>query len=149
MTELDIQLYTEPGLENSYQYSHGLRKHDGNCQRIAHGHRSFLEIFVDGERSETWENHWFSTWSDIYLGTNRHLLNKLGEDYCEFQYFAPQGNFYLKLPQENCYLIESESTVENIAQHLAETIAKQEPGKHIEVRAYEGIGKGAIAQIAN
>jgi 6-pyruvoyl-tetrahydropterin synthase len=148
---LDIKLYTEPGLESSYQYSHGLKKHDGNCQRIAHGHRSFLEIFVDQQRSEKWENYWFSKWHDIYLGTNRHLSNQSaiqsGEGYCEFQYQAPQGNFYLKLPQENCYLIESESTVENIAKHLAETIAKKESGKHIEVRAYEGIGKGAIAEV--
>ena len=143
---LDIRLYTEPGLERSYQYSHGLRKHDGNCQRIAHGHRSFLEIFVDEKRSEKWESFWFSKWRDIYLGTQQHLSNQCDEGYCEFQYQAPQGNFYLRLPEESCYLIESESTVENIAKHLAETIAESEPGKHIEVRAYEGIGKGAIAQ---
>ena len=149
VSELSINLYTEPGLQESYQYSHGLRKHDGNCQRIAHGHRSQLEIEVNGMQSEHWQEYWFERWRDIYIGTRRHLVDEQYSDdnYHYFQYQAPQGNFFLQLPQERCYLIDDESTVENIAQHLAEQIAIKEPGKEVIVRAYEGIGKGAVAEI--
>lgn len=153
VSDLDIKLYTEPGLAESYQYSHGLRKHQGNCQRIAHGHRSGLQITIDGQTSEKWQQYWLQMWQDIYLGTSRHLSEKgysatsdTDNKYFHFNYQAPQGNFYLKLPKESCYLIDDESTVENIAQHLAEQTAKKVPGKLIEVCAYEGIGKGAVAE---
>jgi len=148
VTEIDIHLYTEPGLEGSYQYSHGLRKHDGNCQRIAHGHRSGLQIYVDDKRSKQWEDYWLKTWKDIYIGTSRHLDKSATDDsiYHIFKYQAPQGDFSLKLPKNMCYLIDDESTVENIAEHLAREIAKQEKGKKVVIRAFEGIDKGAIAQ---
>jgi hypothetical protein len=42
-------------------------------------------------------------------------------------------------------MIDTESTVELIAHHLAQTLAKSLPGRQIEVRAFEGIGKGSIA----
>lgn len=146
VTELNIRLYGEPHLREYYQYSHGLSQHQGNCQRIAHGHRSGLNIFIDGEESEQWRDYWIDRWTDIYLGCANHLVN-LDSDYCEFNYQAPQGDFYLKLPKTMCYLIDSASTVENIAEHLAEEIAKKEKGKHVLVRAFEGIGKGAIAEV--
>jgi len=154
VASLEISLYSEPGLEQSYQYSHGLRKHLGNCQRIAHGHRSGLQIYVDQKVSSNWQKHWFEKWQDIYIGTRKHLLEdgSCEEDACEegyyqFEYQVQQGKFFLKLPKDHCYIIDVESTVENIAQHLAEEIAVQESGKEVQVIAYEGIDKGAIATL--
>ncbi len=150
VSRLNIRLYTEPQLKKNYQYSHGLRKHQGNCQRIAHGHRSKLKISLNGQRSKEWEQYWLKKWRDIYLGTRRHLIDIKGPQtsYYQFGYTTSQGTFRLKLPKNKCYLIENETTVENIAQHLAEQIAEKETGKTVKVKAYEGIGKGAIAKIS-
>ena len=49
------------------------------------------------------------------------------------------------MPRSENYVIESDSTVECIAQYLASTIGQEFAGKSVEVRAYEGVGKGAIA----
>ncbi|MDP2504156.1 6-carboxytetrahydropterin synthase [Oceanobacter sp. 3_MG-2023] len=137
-----------------YHYSHGLKKHNGNCQRIAHGHRSRIEIFCNGERSDELEQQWAQRWRDIYIGTSADLVanQEEGEGTGQhkgryhFAYDAPQGHFELTLPQSQCYLINTDTTVELIAEHLASTIATGLPGQHILVRAYEGINKGAIAQ---
>ena len=141
---IDVQLYPQPDLDNYYRYSHGLQKHDGNCQRIAHGHRSDLKILVDEKPSEKWKTYWTERWCDIYIGTSKHVLDETDKTMV-FEYMAPQGKFLLHMPKDRCYLIDTESTVENIAQHLADETAKQVPGKTVKVIAYEGIAKGAIA----
>ena len=127
-----------------YHYSHGLKKHDGNCQRIAHGHRSRIQIFLDGERSAHWEAQWARRWRDIYLGTREDLTAATGADLA-FAYRARQGEFTLSIPADRCELVDCDTTVEQLAQYIADQIAAAEPHRKICVRAYEGIGKGAIA----
>jgi 6-pyruvoyl-tetrahydropterin synthase len=131
-----------------YHYSHGLKKHNGNCQRIAHGHRSRIEIFRNGERSDELEQHWAQRWQDIYIGTAADLCSTddSSDEHYHFAYDAPQGHFELTLPRSQCYLIDTDTTVELIAEHLASTVAASLPGQSILVRAYEGINKGALAQ---
>lgn len=127
-----------------YHYSHGLQQHDGNCQRIAHGHRSKLEIYIDDQRSEALESEWAECFRDIYIGTRSHLLS--ADETHHYAYEAPQGAFELKLPASVCYLIDTETTVELIARHLADQIKQQYPANAVMVKAFEGVGKGAIAE---
>lgn len=127
-----------------YHYSHGLQQHDGNCQRIAHGHRSRIEIYRNEHRDAALEGEWAERLRDIYIGTRAHL-RAVTEDEHHYAYRAPQGAFELILPARCCYLIDTDSTVEQIAVHLAREIKAAHPHDRIIVRAFEGIGKGAIA----
>lgn len=133
---------------HSYHYTHGLKKHLGNCQRIAHGHRSTIEIYRDDKRDTSLEAAWCKKWQDIYIGTRSDFIDtvqKDGVDYDHFAYDAEQGHFEITLPAADCYMIDTDSTVELIASHIANTLKQQHPNHHFKVKAFEGIGKGAIA----
>ncbi|GGP66975.1 6-carboxytetrahydropterin synthase [Shewanella saliphila] len=139
-----------------YHYSHGLRKHDGNCQRIAHGHRSPVTVFENGIAEPKWDQYWADRWQDVYLGTEEDLvpvatlaLSKQtsisDETHFGFHYMAPQGDFQLAMPKQCCDLIPHDTTVELLAEYMATTLANKVPESHFKVIAFEGIGKGAIA----
>jgi len=129
-----------------YHYTHGLKKHAGYCQRIAHGHRSRLEVRVGGARDAALESAWAQRWRDIYLGTREDLVAR-ANGRLRFAYSANEGAFELELPEARCDLLDDDSTVERIAEHLAAHSAAQHPGQAVEVRAYEGVMKGAIAAV--
>lgn len=141
-----------------YHYTHGLKKHDGNCQRIAHGHRSKIQVFLDNIRQPVLEKQWSDRWADIYLGSrdDQAELTALmrsaqakqaatAATHVGYSYTADQGLFELCVPKAENYLIDTDSTVECIAQYLADTIKATVPEQAVQVRAYEGVGKGAIA----
>lgn len=128
----------------SYRYCHGLKKHDGHCQRIAHGHRSRLQIRVDGQRDAALEQQFAKRWNDIYLGSREDLLTCVNGQ-LRFGYASAEGRFELSLPETRCDLLDGDTTVECIAEHLAHQAARTEKAARIEVRAYEGVMKGAIA----
>jgi len=132
-----------------FHYSHGLSSHSGNCQRIAHGHRSCLQIFLDEQRKPQLEDDWANRWTDIYLADNSHLLSEddfAGIPHCNFAYQAEQGAFALSLPKNSVCILPNETTIEYIAQHIAKEIRQQHPrAKSVSVRIYEGLYKGALA----
>lgn len=145
--ELDFTLEAIDGAY--YHYSHGLKKHLGNCQRIAHGHRSRIDIWANGKKSPLLEQRWADEWKDIYIGTREDLTGKpqhAGVGYYQFNYEAEQGPFEIILPQRCCYLIDTDTTVEFIAHHIAQKTRQENPSSFIRVKAYEGINKGAIAE---
>lgn len=129
-----------------YHYSHGLKKHAGKCQRIAHGHRSKIQIHRNGERAPDLESQWAELLRDSYVGTREDLQpdDDTPPGYYRFAYRAAEGEFSLQLPQRSCHLLGSDSTVEHIARHIAETLKEQQPQNTYTVKAYEGSGKGAI-----
>lgn len=127
----------------AYGYSHGLKRHIGNCQRIAHGHRSRLYIWQHDARQPQLEQQW-SAWLD-----NRYLLEQADvasqhEGLLTCRYQAAQGDFSITLPQQQCEVLSGPTTVENIALWLAQKIAT-ESGMATRIQAFEGINKGAIA----
>ncbi|WP_076415424.1 6-carboxytetrahydropterin synthase [Shewanella sp. UCD-KL12] len=139
-----------------YHYSHGLRKHDGNCQRIAHGHRSPINIFENGIAAPHLDEYWAERWKDIYLATQEDVVpvGELSlspqasindESHYGFCYQAPQGEFQLAMPKSSCEVIPHDTTVELLAEFVANTLVAQSPEKTFKVIAYEGVGKGAIS----
>jgi len=129
-----------------YHYSHGLKKHEGHCQRIAHGHRSKLLIWRDSQLCIHSMQEWAEKWRDIYIGTEDDRIFE-DENHLGFTYKAQQGVFRLTLPKRSCYLIASDTTVELLAQHLANELSLQYPNTDIHVQAFEGISKGAIVTL--
>lgn len=146
---ISVTLQTELIGGAYYHYTHGLKKHDGNCQRIAHGHRSKIEIYLDHTRQPKLEKQWADQWRDIYIGTEEDLVEKpVFNDMVHQHYYyeSGQGKFHITLPETKCYVINRDSTVEEIANHIASAIKSQNPNHTVCVRAYEGVAKGAIAE---
>jgi len=140
-----------------YHYSHGLKKHDGNCQRIAHGHRSPIELYVNGQRDAKLEQQWAQRWQDIYLGSSedeaalsalnlsKHAATVSESTHYGFCYRAPQGKFELAIARSETEVLSTDTTVELLAQYIAEQVSPIVAAKPLEVVAYEGVGKGAMA----
>lgn len=149
VTSVEINL-REDVIEGAYyHYVHGLKKHLGNCQRIAHGHRSPIRIDRNGHRDQVLERSWAKLWQDIYVGSEEDVVHRhVGEDgiaYITFEYKANQGEFALTLPEARVYMMNTDTTVEFIAAHIADQLKLGSPSDTILVKAYEGVGKGAIA----
>jgi 6-pyruvoyl-tetrahydropterin synthase len=149
INRIRLHLHREEIAGASYQYSHGLKLHQGNCQRIAHGHRSRILIYRDGVRAPQLEAEWAARWRDIYLASSEDLLREFGQRevrYLQFGYQAEQGWFELTLPRHSCRIIDRETTVENLAHHIRTTLEKENPGAMFRVVAFEGVEKGAISE---
>lgn len=128
-----------------YHYTHGLKKHAGHCQRIAHGHRSKIRVYRNGQRASELEAEIAGEWQDIYVAT-REDLREHRDGRCRFDYLAPEGEFSLSLPETLVSVIDTDSTVERIADFWCQILAKRYPGDAFEVRAYEGVMKGAVSR---
>ncbi|TNE98429.1 MAG: 6-pyruvoyl tetrahydropterin reductase, partial [Gammaproteobacteria bacterium] len=107
VVSIEINLREEVIEGAYYHYVHGLKKHLGNCQRIAHGHRSPIRIDRNGHRDYDLEKHWATLWRDIYVGSEEDVARRhVGDDgvpYVTFEYEANQGEFALTLPEERVY----------------------------------------------
>ena len=146
VTDVFITLRCEDITGAYYHYTHGLQKHLGQCQRIAHGHRSRIEIKTNGQRNSQLEAKWANRLKDSYIATEAHIGNEFeidGVAHTIMEYSAQQGDFSITLPSSNIFVMPIESTVENIAIFLANLISENNQ-LDIEVKAYEGLNKGAF-----
>ncbi|MEF1289651.1 6-pyruvoyl trahydropterin synthase family protein [Vibrio sp. M260118] len=158
VTGIEITLRHEHIPGAFYHYTHGLKKHDGNCQRIAHGHRSPIEIVVDGQRDTEKEVAFAHRWQDIYLGSQEDQVSvsqlNLSENAASvtdhshygFRYTAPQGEFQLAIAKSETEILPTDTTVELLAGYIADEIKPSiADNQSLKIVAYEGVGKGAIA----
>lgn len=156
---LTLTLRPENIVGDYYHYTHGLKLHDGNCQRIAHGHRSKIQIFVDEIKDEQLENKWCKRWQDIYIASEADRVTKseielsekamlhLKPDHQYFSYTAPQGKFDIAVQSKVLDIVDCDSTVELLADFIARELHKDLPENNIKVIAYEGVAKGAIVSV--
>lgn len=150
--KVELSLRTEQISGFYYHYTHGLKKHDGNCQRIAHGHRSKIQIFENGMKSPRLEKLWAASWEDIYVATTEDKVEPdqlkficCNDEQVAYQYEAAQGLFELVMPKSAVYEMEVDTTVELIAQYIADKLKADNPENDYKIVAYEGVAKGAIA----
>jgi 6-pyruvoyl-tetrahydropterin synthase len=142
-----------------YHYTHGLKLHDGNCQRIAHGHRSKIQIYTEKQRSAQLEQQWCARWQDIYIASECDRVNReaielspqayqnLTSDHQYFAYRAPQGKFDIAVSSKVLDVVDCDSTVELLADFIARQLTDKTANQAIKVIAYEGVAKGAIADV--
>jgi|GEM_PF-547518 len=161
-----------------FHYTHGLKQHYGNCQRLFHGHRSTVSVFKNGVRSSELEEilvceklknsiH-FCFWENVHPEDKRKIkratdledieiegiLNaddsneeEIGKN-VRIEYKSSQGTFRATLPLKDVYFLQEESTVENLSKHFAKILKDEDFDDSIlEVRAFEGIGKGALTTL--
>ena len=153
---LSLTLREEVINSDYYHYTHGLKLHDGNCQRIAHGHRSKIQLFKNGVRDSELEDAWCKRWQDIYIASEEDriakeqaqlssdAINNSTPDHQFFSYLAPQGRFDIAVPANKLDVVDCDSTVELLADFILRQLAKQYPSDTLKVIAYEGVAKGAI-----
>jgi 6-pyruvoyl-tetrahydropterin synthase len=141
--------------EVNFRYTHGLRYHDGNCQRLFHGHRNPIEVWLNGARDPAQEAFLAEQWEGAHFTSVATLVNKAELDLslgirfpkhagvAEISYEAPQGHFSAKIPAARIVLLETEPSIENIAKLGHELLRREGVVGELTVRAYEGLNKGA------
>lgn len=144
--------------EASFRYTHGIKGHNGLCQRLFHGHRSRLEIYIGEERRPDLE-HFVAR--EIF-GTNVHIatLDQIKSGNGEvgqrgktdapitLGYASTLGSFEATLPSNRIFFVEGETSIESMAREVARLIKREEkPSEKVRAVCYEGIDKGAESVI--
>jgi len=147
VNDLSLSFRPESITKNYYHYSHGLKHHDGNCQRIVHGHRSKLLCFEQGVNRTDLEQYWCERWQDIYLGSEKDITKQYqygGVEMVQFAYNSQQGFFQIDLPKQQVEIVPYDTTVECITRYVAETLQQEYKVSKLQVKNYEGVDKGAV-----
>lgn len=137
-----------------YHYTHGLKKHDGNCQRITHGHRSKVQVKENGMKCPRLQKYWSDRWQDIYLASAEDTVNASDLRFIEpvdtqqkmlaFAYSANQGYFELWIGDNCTEVVPVDTTVECLAEFMNKELCRIKPDASYQVTAFEGVAKGAI-----
>jgi hypothetical protein len=123
----------------SFCYTHGLKAHDGNCQRLLHGHRGTFHTTWDG-KADSELDYWLAQRFD-----GAHFAAKRDVRGSHVAYVSEQGAFDLMMPKGRVVVLPTEPSIENLARFAFETVINERhlDGKRLVVRGYEGARKGA------
>ncbi len=146
LIELDLYKFTEMEDGAIFFYTHGLKNHQGNCQRLLHGHRSTIKIWVDGIRATDVEQKVVQKWNISTHFIFRENIKSSDDLNVDISYKASQGEFNLTIPRSSVYILDCETTAENLNLEFLKLALEFVPKyKKIKVMATEGIMKGAIS----
>jgi 6-pyruvoyl-tetrahydropterin synthase len=148
--EQEARFFQEP----NFRYTHGLRLHEGNCQRLIHGHRNPIEVWLGNDRLTQWEEFLALEWAGAHFAFAPTLRNtsldlpldrrlEKHQGIAEIGYESPQGEFWAEIPASRVILLDQEPSIENIARLGVRRLRESGAPKGIRVVAYEGINKGA------
>ena len=128
-----------------YQYTHGLKSHYGNCQRLIHGHKSKIEVLVNDAKVKAYESAVASHFNDKHLVIQDNLTYPEDSELAIIKYSSSQGDFYAEMDFRDVISFPYETTVENISKYIANWLKVTNPELRrckVTVIAYEGIEKG-------
>ena len=120
-----------------FRYSHGISGHDGLCQRLFHGHRSQIEVYVADERRhdlEQWLAHEVLG-SVVHIASLSQIVNpdpslRAGTrpemtSLLTISYHGSMGLFEATVPANRVFLVEDGTSIESISQELVRLIARE------------------------
>lgn len=158
VSQLSVKLREEQiaPTEASFRYTHGITGHNGLCQRLFHGHRSRMEIYIGEERRPDLEHFVVREilGNSVHIATLNQIKSGNGEigqrgktdEPLTLAYSGTLGNFEATLPSNRVFFVEGETSIESIAREIARVIKREErPNDRIRAVCYEGIDKGAEA----
>lgn len=139
----------------NFRYTHGLRYHDGNCQRLFHGHRNPIEVWLDNQRATELEELLSQEWQDVHFVEASTLKNLAELDLtlghrkpqhpglAKISYDSAHGKFFGEIAASRIVVLDTEPSIENIARLAHARLREEGVSGNLMVRAYEGLNKGA------
>jgi 6-pyruvoyl-tetrahydropterin synthase len=145
--------------EAQFCYTHGLPQHDGDCQRLFHGHRSRVEVWLQQERQAhlekiLCEEFFLSSQAHLasesqVIGKSEHAVANSDKEQIQLAYTSSQGAFYASLPSHRVRIVPHETSIECITRSALAYLLESQPNlkaKDLRVLVFEGIDKGSWAE---
>jgi 6-pyruvoyl-tetrahydropterin synthase len=159
ISRVQVRLRPEEGQSGDtfFRYTHGITQHEGACQRLFHGHRSRLRVYVADERRHDLEQYIAHDifGSIVHIASIRQVISGVHElrarpsspEPVTLGYEGSYGNFQATIPANRIFFVEQATSIECLTQEIATLLAhKTNERATIRVCCFEGIEKGAIAE---
>lgn len=140
----------------NFDYAHFL-PNSPKCG-VLHGHSSMVSVKVVGELVDDMVIEFGDLKKavkkvvdemDHKLIVCRKYVKEVDMERVKVDFFGIGGRYEMILPKNSVYIIENDSTVENISGHIADRLREMMPKnvRKIHVRMTEGFGKSATSTV--